>query len=138
MVTLNSWPVPAAESQQPIFHPLTDPLIQTDEQLMIQVQQRNIAALETLYDRYAEAEMRLALRILGDGDLAERVLVEAFWHIWGHPYQYKWTRGSFSELFTGIIWHLALDQLDRRGIGPQQQMGASPEKMPTKQQEVSN
>jgi RNA polymerase sigma-70 factor (ECF subfamily) len=119
MITLDSSPVRAG-GRQPIFHPLADLLVQTDEQLMIQVKQRSIAALETLYDRYAETEMSLAFRILGDRDLAEQMLVEAFWHIWGHPYQYQWTRGSFSDLFSGMIWHLALDELDSRQIRPLQ------------------
>lgn len=130
MVALKSSPVPAVGSQ-PIYHTLADPPVRTDEQLIIQVQQRSIAALETLYDRYAETEVGLACQILGDRDLAEQVLVEAFLQIWGHPYQYKWARGSFSDLFSGIIWHLALDELDRRGMRPLRQIGASAEWMLT-------
>lgn len=116
MVTLNSSSVQTVRPQ-PIYYSAAAP-VQTDEHLMIQAQQRNIGALEMLCDRYAEAGMDLAIRILGDRALAAQVLVRAFWHIWGHPHEYLWTRGSFSELFSGLIWHLSLEELDRRTMRP--------------------
>jgi DNA-directed RNA polymerase specialized sigma24 family protein len=128
MITLNSSPAPTVGSH-PICHPLCDPPNGTDGQLMILVQQRSIDALYKLYDRYAATGMCLALRIMQDRDEAEQVLLEAFRDIWGHPSQYQSARGSFSSLFSGIILHLALDELGGRGMLPLPQAGAFSERM---------
>ncbi len=85
-----------------------------DQQLLAQVQQQNIRALETLYDRYAPRALGLAFKILKDRDLAEQVIQDAFWRVWRSAAQYEPSRGSFSTWLFTIVHNLAIDQLRRR------------------------
>ncbi len=85
-----------------------------DQQLLAQVQQQNMRALEILYDRYAPRALGLAFKILKDRDLAEQVIQDAFWRVWRSAAQYESSRGSFSTWLFTIVHNLAIDQLRRR------------------------
>ncbi len=58
-----------------IFRRAAAPLADTDEQLLVHIQQRSKRALEILYDRSASAAMGIAVVILRDERLAEDVIL---------------------------------------------------------------
>lgn len=90
----------------------------SDLELLMQVQQHNRRALEVLYDRYAAKALGLAYKILRDRDLAQEIVVDAFWRVWQRADQFQMGRGSFASWFYGIVRHLAIDELRRRDARP--------------------
>ena len=90
------------------------PEMESDGQLMRQVQDGSKSALDTLYRRNAAKAVNVAYSILGDRDLSEEVVQEAFWRVWQRAGQYQTERGQFVNWLIGIVRHLALDELDRR------------------------
>ena len=62
--------------------------------------------------------MGLAFKILRDRDLAEEIVVDAFWRVWQRADQFENGRGSFASWFYGIVRHLAIDELRRRESRP--------------------
>ena len=75
----------------------------SDELLVTRISQGDIAALETLYDRYAPTVLGIALKILGDRAAAEYVLQETFWQLWKTHAAFQADR----ESFTGWLFRLA-------------------------------
>lgn len=90
----------------------------TDMELLLQVQGQSRSALEELYDRYSAKALGLAFKILRDRDLAEEIVVDAFWRVWQRAEQFQMGRGSFASWFYGIVRHLAIDELRRRDARP--------------------
>jgi RNA polymerase sigma-70 factor (ECF subfamily) len=82
------------------------------------VQLRDRAALEELYDRYSARALGVAFKILRDRDLAEEVMVDAFWRVWQRADQFQLGRGNYAAWFYGIVRHLAIDELRRRDARP--------------------
>jgi RNA polymerase sigma-70 factor (ECF subfamily) len=91
---------------------------QTDTELISRVAQRDRGAFEALYDRYAGACLGLAIRLLGDPPAGEEIVQEAFWRIWKQAATFDVERGRFSSWLFGIVHHLAVDELRRRGRRP--------------------
>jgi RNA polymerase sigma-70 factor (ECF subfamily) len=89
-----------------------------DIELVRLVQERSRRALEVLYERYSARALGLAYKILRDGDLAEEVVVDAFWRVWRRADQFQFGRGSFAAWLYGIVRHLAIDELRRRESRP--------------------
>lgn len=90
----------------------------TDLELLLQVQMQSRRALEVLYERYSAKALGLAYKILRDRDLAEEIVVDAFWRVWQRADQFQMGRGSFASWFYGIVRHLAIDELRRRDARP--------------------
>jgi RNA polymerase sigma-70 factor (ECF subfamily) len=90
----------------------------SDLELLLQVQGHSRRALEMLYERYASKALGLAYKILRDRDLAEEIVVDAFWRVWQRADQFQMGRGSFASWFYGIVRHLAIDELRRREARP--------------------
>jgi RNA polymerase sigma-70 factor (ECF subfamily) len=99
-------------------HSHTDESEMTDLELLQQVQTQSRRALEVLYDRYSGKALGLAFKILRDRDLAEEIVVDAFWRVWQRADQFQTGRGSFASWFYGIVRHLAIDELRRREARP--------------------
>ncbi len=95
-----------------------DETTMTDLELLMQVQKSSRRALEVLYDRYSAKALGLAYKILRDRDLAEEIVVDAFWRVWQRADQFQIGRGSFASWFYGIVRHLAIDELRRRDARP--------------------
>lgn len=91
---------------------------ESDTALLAQVRARQRAGLEGLYTRYASKALGLAFKVLKDRDLAEQVVVDAFWRVWQRAEQFEEGRGSFASWFYGIVRHLAIDELRRREARP--------------------
>ncbi len=96
-----------------------------EDALMSRVVQRDAAALETLYDRYAPAVAGLGWKILGDRAAVEDLVQEAFWRVWTRADSYRAERGRFASWLFGIVHHLAVDHL-RRMAGQEARTGLDP------------
>jgi sigma-70-like protein len=76
---------------------------QAEQELMAQIQQRNVRALEIMYDRYAPFALGYAFDLVQDRELAEEVLQEAFWRVWRQAPRMPVRRIAFSAwLFANV------------------------------------
>ncbi len=85
-----------------------------DEDLAARVAERDAAALEELYDRYVRQCYGLAVRIVGDGALAEEIVQETFLKLWTQPANYSRARGRFISWLLSVVHHRSIDELRRR------------------------
>jgi RNA polymerase sigma-70 factor (ECF subfamily) len=88
-----------------------------DEELAALVDAKDPAAFEVFYDRHGGAAYSLALRIVGDRQLAEDVIQEAFLSMWRSSARYDPARGSVRSWTLGVVRNRAIDAL-RRSSGP--------------------
>lgn len=79
-----------------------------DDELVQRMREGQVEALEVLYDRYARVVFSFAVRIVGDGLLAEEVLQERMN-----------ARGSFPNWLLSITHNLAIDEIRKRQRRPQ-------------------
>lgn len=92
----------------------------SDDLLLQLIAQGDAAALETLYDRYAQTIYNLIIRIVRDAASADELLQETFWQVWQ-----ACRRGQFRGEGTPIAWlcriarNKSLDQLRRQKARPQ-------------------
>jgi RNA polymerase sigma-70 factor (ECF subfamily) len=100
------------DHQRPLTGP--SPADPTDAVLLHALGQRDQAALATLYDRYGGLVYTLALRIVGDRDLAQEVLQDVFFQCWGHAATFRPERGAVSAWLFGIARNRAIDLLRSR------------------------
>lgn len=96
------------------FEPTPEPTTPTDEDLIRQVQRGEEAALTALYDRYAGNVFAVAIRILGDRELAEEVVQDTFLRCWHRVDSYQPARGQVAAWVIGIARHRAIDLLRSR------------------------
>jgi RNA polymerase sigma-70 factor, ECF subfamily len=89
-----------------------------DEQLISDVAQGDRGAFELLYDRYAPAVFGLALKMLGDREVAEEAVQEIFWRVWQRAKSFERGR-SFAPWLFGIAHNYCIDELRRRRARPQ-------------------
>jgi RNA polymerase sigma-70 factor (ECF subfamily) len=82
-----------------------------DRNLIEQIGNGNEEALKVLYDRYAGLLYTLALRIVGDRQLAEEVLQNAFVNCWKRAGQFDAERGQVRAWLFGITRNNAIDML---------------------------
>lgn len=83
----------------------------TDEQIIAALAQRDLSALEELYERYSKVAYSLAYRIVGDRGTAEDVVQDAFLSIWRQAATYKAERGRARTWLMSIVHHRAIDRL---------------------------
>jgi RNA polymerase sigma-70 factor, ECF subfamily len=106
--------------RRPRSHTKRDPverraqLAATDSTLAERVSRGDVAAFETLYDRYAREVFVLAAHVLGRND-ADEVVQDVFLKLWQRAGQFDPARGSFTAWLMTIARHRVFDQLkDRR------------------------
>lgn len=75
---------------------------------------RDETALEELYDRYGGLLYTLALRIVGDHELAEEVMQDTFLRCWEGAEQYNPARGRVAGWLMGVARNRAIDLLRSR------------------------
>jgi RNA polymerase sigma-70 factor (ECF subfamily) len=80
----------------------------SDEELIARVCWREEPALGTIYDRYHRLIFSIALRVVGDRDLAEEVVQDVFQAVWVSASSFQ-PDGSFSAWLVGIARHRAID-----------------------------
>lgn len=104
-----------------------------DETLVRLLVERDVLALEALYQRYSRPIFSLALKILGDREVVEEVVQEVFLRLWTRAFGYDPQRGKLLSWLLTITHHRAIDELRRRRSQPevdglQEQMAAVEER----------
>ena len=89
-----------------------------DERLIARVVEGDRGAFEMLYDRYASTVLGLALRMLGDREVAEDAVQEIFWRVWRRLGSFDPSR-AFAPWLFGIAHNYCIDELRRRKVRPQ-------------------
>jgi RNA polymerase sigma-70 factor (ECF subfamily) len=106
-----------------------------DHDLLRRMQLGEESALETLYARYGGLVFTLALRIVGDPELAREVLQDTFLRSWDGRETYDPSRGRVPWWLMGIARNRAIDvlrsrphraRLRERGRPPSGTHGAEP------------
>ncbi len=87
------------------------PTGRSDEQILAALAQRDLNALEELYDRYGRVAYSLAYRIVGDRGTAEDVIQDAFLSVWRRAASYRTDKGSARNWLMAIVHHRAIDRL---------------------------
>jgi RNA polymerase sigma-70 factor (ECF subfamily) len=90
----------------------------SDQQLVERVARQDRRAFEMLYDRYAPAVFGLALKTLGDRQVAEEAVQEVFWRVWQRAASFDPNR-TFAPWLFGITHNYCIDELRRRRARPQ-------------------
>jgi len=85
-----------------------------DSELLRQMQVGDESALEVLYGRYGGLIFTLALRIVGDPELAREVLQDTFLRCWDGRDAYDSARGRVPGWLMGIARNRAIDLLRSR------------------------
>jgi RNA polymerase sigma-70 factor (ECF subfamily) len=86
----------------------------TDDELLRLIGRDDEAALVALYDRYAGYVCAVALRVLGDRELAEEVVQDTFLRCWHGVETYHPGRGRVVGWLVGIARNRAIDALRSR------------------------
>ena len=84
-----------------------------DSDLMALVAERSEEALGELYDRFALDCYRLALRILGQRELAEDAVQDAFLSIWRSAERFDSRRGSARSWILMLVHRRSVDLIRR-------------------------
>jgi RNA polymerase sigma-70 factor (ECF subfamily) len=98
--------------------PTDDAAALEDQALLAQVADGDSRALDMLYDRYARVVYGVALRILGESELAEDVVQETFWRVWRRARTFQSGRGKVAAWIFGIAHNLSIDELRRQRSRP--------------------
>ncbi len=77
---------------------------------------RDVAALDALYGRHARPTFALALKLLGDRELAEEVVQESFLKLWQRSHAFDRQRGRLLPWLLGVAHHRAVDTLRHRQV----------------------
>lgn len=91
-----------------------EPEASADHDLLLRMQVKDEAALETLYDRYAALVYALAMRIVGDRELALEVMQDTFLRCWNGAEQYDASRGRVAGWVMRVGRNRAIDLLRSR------------------------
>ena len=89
-----------------------------DERLIARVAEGDRRAFEMLYDRYASTVLGLAMKMLGDREVAEDAVQEIFWRVWRRLGSFDRSR-AFAPWLFGIAHNYCIDELRRRKVRPQ-------------------
>jgi RNA polymerase sigma-70 factor (ECF subfamily) len=87
-----------------------------DETLMASIQEKDVGALEQLYDRHRVLAYSLALRTLGNPGDAEDVVQESFLSVWRSSATYRPERSTPRSWLLSIVHHRAIDKLRGRQV----------------------
>jgi RNA polymerase sigma-70 factor, ECF subfamily len=85
-----------------------------DAELIRRMRRGDEAALEALYGRYGDLLYTLALRIVGDPELAREVLQDTLLRAWDGRETYDAARGRVAWWLMGIARNRAVDMLRSR------------------------
>lgn len=99
----------------------------SDTELIGRAAQGDARALEVLYDRYSGVVFSFSLRIVGDRQLAEEILQEAFFRAWQQGSNFSAGKGSFITWMLSITHNLSIDEIRKRNRRPQKADSEEPE-----------
>lgn len=81
------------------------------DQLMVVIGAHDQGAFAELYGRMSARTYGLAFRLLGDRQLAEEVVQEAWLHIWRHASRYQPSLGSATNWMLTIVRRRAIERI---------------------------
>ncbi len=81
----------------------------TDEELLHAMGTQDVAALETLFDRYHRLALAVANRVLRDPGRSEDVVQEAFLAVWKDAASFDGKRGRARSWLMTVVRHRAID-----------------------------
>lgn len=84
--------------------------LESDQELISRIQERDATAFETLFARYSEAIRRHAARMVRDENAAEDIVQEVFLRVWTCAEQWN-NQGEFRAWLFTIARNLALNHL---------------------------
>lgn len=87
---------------------------QDDYRLIALMADQPTAAIAGLYDRYGRLVFSVALRIVGNREVAEEITQDVFVSCWRSAAQYRPSRGSVVTWLLSITHHRAIDELRSR------------------------
>lgn len=90
----------------------------TDEALLTRVAQRDLDALDLLYERHGRSAFAVAYGIVRTAEAAEDVVQDAFLTAWRRAETYVPSRGSARTWLLSITRHRAIDVLRARASRP--------------------
>ena len=91
-----------------------------DEDILARVGDGDAASLETLYDRYSRVVFSLILKMVRNRQVAEELTQEVYLRVWQQAATYRRDKGRFAGWILGIAHNVAIDELRRRKVRPQQ------------------
>jgi len=80
-----------------------------DDELMVRLGGRDLAAFEALYDRYGDLVYSVSLRVVGDTYVAEDVTQDVFMRVWRRPDQFDAQRGKFVTWLLSVARNRSID-----------------------------
>lgn len=86
----------------------------SDTQLICQIIERNQAALDQLYDRYARVMYSLAFKMLNSVEETEEIILDVFAQVWRDAHRYDASRSRLDSWLFLITRSRALDRLRKR------------------------
>ncbi len=90
-----------------------------DSALVALVARRDANALSELYDRYSRLVYSLALRVVGERNLAEEIVLDSFYSVWRAAGSFVEERGRFVGWLMSVARHRAIDELRRLKVRPE-------------------
>ncbi len=90
----------------------------SDEALLRRIARAEPQALGELYDRYGRLVYSLAVRMVGEGGLAEEITQDVFVQVWRKAGTYRPELGRPLTWLASIARHRAIDALRRRKTRP--------------------
>jgi RNA polymerase sigma-70 factor, ECF subfamily len=103
-----------------LFSPMTGPtddvVAESDEALARRLLDRDVRALEAVYEQHSRPVFSLALKLLSDYEAAEEIVQETFLKLWQRPDSYAPQRGRMLSWLLGVAHHRAVDRLRRRRL----------------------
>lgn len=85
-----------------------------DEELMQRLFLRDLAAFQTLYNRYGNLVYSTSLRVVKDAHIAEDMVQEVFLRLWRKPESYLPQKGRFVTWLTSVTRNRAVDEIRSR------------------------
>ncbi len=94
----------------------------SEEELVLQIRQKDQAAFSYLYDNYAAALYGVIYRMIEDEKLGEDILQEAFVKIWNNFSTYDTAKGRLFTWMLNLTRNLAIDTMRSKGFKKQQKI----------------
>lgn len=86
----------------------------SDAEIGLALGEGDVQALALLYDRYGTVAYSVAIRVLGDPELAEDVVQESFLKIWNNASAFDPRRGSVRSWLLTSVRNCAIDHMRGR------------------------
>lgn len=86
-----------------------------DDELLRRIAAGDEWAFRALYERFADLVYSVALRVLGDGAVAQDVAQDVFVRLWRNPGSFDPERGRFMPWLLSVTRNRAVDEVRSRG-----------------------